>query len=135
MKLSNNRKPSTTLQKRAAYALSGLSQDSPNVFTVEWRKSSTWGRIAVICNHHGEKVAEASGCGYDKLSAVIADYLMWAPFISTEDSARIAGLGGTGYGNLQSVINESTGLDIKQLSSGKTSDTFQVSVTVQEAGK
>lgn len=133
MKPINNRKPSTILQKRAAHALSGLSQDRPNVFTVEWRKSSMWGRIAVICNHYGEKVAEASGCGYDKLSAVIADYLMWAPFISAEDSSRIAHLGGTGYGNLQSVINESTALEIKQLSSGKFSDTFQVAVTVQEA--
>ena len=43
-------------------------------FTVEWIKSKTWGRCARI-RFNGDTAAHASGCGYDKLSAVVDEFL------------------------------------------------------------
>lgn len=42
--------------------------------TVEWIKSRTWGFGPAI-RHNGRRIANSSGCGYDKISATLADAL------------------------------------------------------------
>lgn len=45
---------------------------------VEWKRSATWGynpHAAVIVNHTNRYTGSASGCGYDKRTAAIADAL------------------------------------------------------------
>lgn len=127
-------KPSTATQRRARRFLAdSLTAFGTCVITVEWRKSSTWGRIAVIVNHDGEKMAQASGCGYDKLSACLADFLMMAPQVI--DAAGVAGLGGTGYSNLAAELPSLSDLTIERTGETRTSDTFRISVKGQEAGK
>lgn len=39
-----------------------------------WKKSATWGRCPSIA-YRGEKAAHASGCGYDKESACLCEFL------------------------------------------------------------
>lgn len=47
----------------------------PLSFAVVWKKSRTWGYCPHLYNSRRERVASMSGCGYDKLSAVLAAVL------------------------------------------------------------
>lgn len=74
----------------------------PSTFAVEWRRSRTWGRIAVIETHEG-KAAEASGCGYNKESAALAQFLEYLG--ETEDERRaIARNAGAGFSSVACAL-------------------------------
>lgn len=83
-----NRKPQGKMEKRAAEACEDYTRNGGGSFTVDWKKSATWGNCPRI-DYRGEKAAYASGCGYDKLSAVLVEYLGWlAP-----EGQRLSGSG------------------------------------------
>lgn len=86
------RKPKTTLERRAAAACAQIQEWGSCDFSVEWVKSSTWGFCPRVV-WRGEKVAHASGCGYDKLSAVLAEFLTWLVADSATDLGHGCGLG------------------------------------------
>ena len=46
----------------------------PITLRIEWRKNRTWG-LCPAALWVGQRIAYASGCGYDKLSAVLDDVL------------------------------------------------------------
>lgn len=74
----------------------------PSTFAVEWRKSRTWGRIAVIETNDG-KAAEASGCGYNKESAALAQFLEYLG--ETEDERHaIAHNAGAGFASVARAL-------------------------------
>jgi hypothetical protein len=64
----------TKLEKRAKSACEMFARDNGGDFSLKWTPSKTWGSTAG-CYHYGEKCSLASGCGYDKQSQVIADFL------------------------------------------------------------
>lgn len=74
----------------------------PSTFAIEWRRSRTWGRIAVIETNDG-KAAEASGCGYNKESAALAQFLQFLG--TTEDERRaIARNAGAGFSSVARAL-------------------------------
>ena len=67
----------TTLEKRALAYCETLKRNGGGTVSVVWSKSATWGMCPRVENYNGEKVAHASGCGYCKHSAVLAESLCW----------------------------------------------------------
>lgn len=96
----------TTMEKRAerfVRILKTYADDgSPITLRVEWKKSRMYGMCPSIADTEGNKCAYASGCGYDKLSAVLAKALATlAPGIrklgGAGESAVMAAARVTGY--------------------------------------
>ena len=65
-----------TLEKRALQFCKEIEETGSKTFKIEWAKSKEWGMNPRIMNH-GKKIAFATGCGYDKTSAVLADALQY----------------------------------------------------------
>ena len=114
----------TITEKRAARALAHLTDPAAvETFAVDWKKSRTWGRTASV-NVRGGRAALASGCGYDKLSACVVEYLSEAP--APELVAAIRGCGGSGIRN---VIDKAraAGWNLEHVHDGNTVDVFRLS--------
>lgn len=62
------------MESRAAYAMREAVARGTLDFEMEWKRSNTWGLCPSI-SYHGEKAAHASGCGYDKESACLVEFL------------------------------------------------------------
>lgn len=62
------------MELRAANAMREAQDRGSLDFTMFWNRSNTWGLCPSIY-YHGEKAAHASGCGYDKESACLVDFL------------------------------------------------------------
>lgn len=109
--------------------------------SIEWKKSSIWGmnphaELTVYSkNGYARYKATASGCGYCKLSAVMADVfnqsLSLRKLILNNDRL-VYGLrdthfssGGVGVSTLQNAF-DCLGLKLKQTATGKTFDVFSV---------
>lgn len=119
----------TPLESRASRALAHLAAPGGEIyFTVEWRKSRTWGSIAVI-EADGGKAAEASGCGYDKLSACVVDFLYLMP--DPAAAQAIAGASGAGIGTIKRRLAE-TGWNFEEVAATSGTDTFRLSRTAPE---
>ena len=114
-----NRQPNTVLEKRAAADCERIERNGEATIVVEWSKSRTWGFCPRIDNMYGlerGKAAYASGCGYDKLSAVLCEYLVWL----VPDVAHSSGAG------VSSVKDRlaAAGWTLTAVASTKTSDVF-----------
>ena len=109
--------------------------------SIEWKKSSIWGmnphaELTVYSkNGYARYEATASGCGYCKLSAVMADVfnqsLSLRKLILNNDRL-VYGLrdtyfssGGVGVSTLQNAF-DCLGLKLKQTATGKTFDAFSI---------
>ena len=114
------RKPQGTMEKRAAGACHVFDELGGGTFHVEWRKSRTWGRCPAVM-WHGDKAAYASGCGYDKLSTVVCEFLRWLP--GTPEHGLISGGAG-----VRSAIEElaACGWTLIHEYDGKTEDGFRL---------
>lgn len=86
-------------------------------FAVYWAKSNVWGLRPRI-EWHGKKAARASGCGYDKLSAVLVDFLH--PLVP-----EVAGCSGAGVGSVIQRMAEH-GWKLEHVYEGKTEDGFRI---------
>ena len=114
----------TITEKRAAASLAHLTDPAAvETFAVDWKKSRTWGYTASVNTHHG-RAALASGCGYDKLSAVVVEYLCEAP--APELVEAIRGCGGSGIRN---VIDKAraAGWNLEHVHNGNDTDVFRLS--------
>jgi hypothetical protein len=112
----------TTLEKRAlAFCNEIRSSGGPYPINVEWKKSPTWGLCPSI-RSGGEKIAHASGCGYCKLSTVLAAALC---FITgdPENPARLSG--GAGVPVVTQRLKE-LGWDLRCVASSGTFDGFTI---------
>jgi hypothetical protein len=110
------------IEKRAlAFCNEIRSSGGPYPINVEWKKSSTWGLCPSI-RSRGEKIAHASGCGYCKLSAVLAEALC---FITgdPENPARLSG--GAGVSVVTQRLKE-LGWDLQRVANGDTFDGFTI---------
>jgi hypothetical protein len=64
------------MEARAYRACERIKQGEPYTISVEWRRSRAYGLCPAIETPEG-KAAYAGGCGYDKLSAVLCEFLGW----------------------------------------------------------
>ena len=112
----------TTMEKRAKSACDAIRAGNLTCFGVEWVKSRTWGNCPRIM-HRGEKAAHASGCGYDKLSAVLCDFL--ADLVPGGIPFHGAGV--------SSVIDflAKHGWELKHTYDGKSEDAFEIRRVVE----
>jgi hypothetical protein len=94
---------------------------------VIWKKSRTWGSVPSI-SWHGEKASIASGCGYDKLSTVVAYFLQYLK--GAPDVTRYAGVG---ISSVQTYLL-SVGWQLKHTYNGKSEDGFEL-VKIPEVPK
>lgn len=118
------RKPSGLLEKRALAACQEIEREGTGSFAVVWKKSRDYGQCPSISNWHGEKVAHASGCGYDKQSAVLVDLLCWlAP-------RRVLKSHGAGLRSLQAELRE-LGWELACDYDGKTEEGYTISRIVE----
>ena len=108
----------TTIEKRAEHYCNLIKEWGKEDFGMEWRKSRTWGSIAVVANAAGEKCSEASGCGYDKKSACLSGFLVFL-------CLSVKGTGGVGFRAVQTAC-ESDGWKLEKTASGKTFDGYRI---------
>ena len=117
----------TKIQTRARNYCNDLLQRGGMTINVEWRKSSSYGRCPVI-EYGREKIAYASGCGYDKLSAALVEALSFL-LPETEETGCGGGLSkcsGAGLSSVQTCLQEN-GWTLEQTANGKTFDAFKLS--------
>lgn len=98
--------------------------DYPARLALVWRKSRTWGNCPSLETLSGERLAYASGCGYDKESAALAEGLRFLG-ATEEEIGQIHGCGGCGLSTLTAKM-ESFGWILTKVHSGRTEDDFTV---------
>lgn len=108
----------TSMEKRAASFCAKIQADGEGTLNVEWRKSREWSYCPAALDYRGEKMAYASGCGYDKLSTVLCDAL--APLVPDGALHSCHGAG------VRSVIDRMALYDwtVVQTANGSTFDAF-----------
>jgi hypothetical protein len=123
----------TTLESRAQeYAQALVNQINSEYgtgragFTISYKKSKTWGYCPSILNWRGEKVAYASGCGYCKTSAVMADFLRWLYPHGSDEHSKIARTSAAGEPSVINALKE-LGWTLEQTFNGKTEDGWTLS--------
>jgi hypothetical protein len=106
------------MEARAYQACEWIKQGEPYTITVEWRRSRAYGLCPAIETYEG-KAAYAGGCGYDKLSAVLCEFLCW---LSPRGYLKSSGAGES------SVIAElaELGYQLSHLAVTRTSDVFKI---------
>jgi hypothetical protein len=109
----------TKIEQRAHNACVYFAEIEHGSFQVIWKKSRTWGSIPSI-SWHGGKASIASGCGYDKLSAVVAYFLQYLP-----GAAEVVLHAGAGISSVQKCLL-SYGWQLKHTYNGKTEDGFEL---------
>lgn len=110
----------TTLEKRAREACQDIERNGGCRFQVYWAESSSWGFCPRI-EWRGKKAAHASGCGYDKLSAVISEFL--SPLVP-----EVARCSGAGISSVTECLAKN-GWKLEHTYDGKKEDGFALSKT------
>jgi len=117
----------TKMEQRAHNACAYFEESEHGSFQVIWKKSRTWGTIPSI-SWHGGKASIASGCGYDKLSTVVAYFLQYLK--GTPDVTRYAGVG---ISSLQAYLL-SVGWRLNYTYNGESEDGFEL-IKIQGVAK
>lgn len=118
----------TTMEKRAAAMCAEIKSwltrpGEVYPVAVEWARSRMMGHCPRI-EYRREKVAHASGCGYCKLSTVLADAL--CHLAETEDARqRVASAGGAGENTVRERLRE-IGWDLVSTASGPDFDNYHI---------
>ena len=117
----------TKMQSRARNFCRAARENGGRTINVEWRKSPSYGYCPVI-EYGREKVAYASGCGYDKLSAALVEALSFL-LPGTEETGCGGGLSkcsGAGLSSVQTCLQEN-GWTLEHIANGETFDAFKLS--------
>jgi len=116
----------TTCEKRAKDWCDKIvregNQSNIQCFHVEWIDSATWGSNPRIMTHNG-KATNVSGCGYDKLSQCLADFLRFLFPIGSGGYHAVWAKGGCGEGSIMAALDR-YGWTLKKTGSGKTWDAY-----------
>lgn len=105
------------LEQRAVNFCRAIERTGKGAFTVEEKPSRTWGYIPSISTHEGT-AARASGCGYDKRSAVLAQFL-------GSLGGRIASTDAAGEAAVIAACREQ-GWELAQVGGSKRSTTYTI---------
>ena len=103
--------------KEVAASILSDRNDSTYSMSMEWKRSRVWGTNPTLtCN--GITVAKASGCGYDKESAALVDFLSHL----VPEAARSSGAG------FQSVVDTmaAAGWELKKTYCGIREDGYKL---------
>lgn len=117
----------TTTEKRAKALCEAIksrtSDGESHPLTVEWVKSSTWGRNPRIM-HNGGKTTNVSGCGYCKHSTALAEALR---FLGEDDASmrNIWTKGGCGVSAVTSALLEA-GYVLEYITGTKMTDVYTI---------
>ena len=90
-------------------------------FTIEWVKSRTWGMNPTFFWRDGNAVS-VSGCGYDKLSAALAQ-LLSALGSTREECLSIGVLGGSGESSVIDAL-KAIGWTLRKVAGSRNSDSY-----------
>lgn len=111
----------TKAEKRALSFCEQAKRFGNAAFTIEWVKSRTWGMNPTYFWQDGNAVS-VSGCGYDKLSAALAQLL--SPLGSTrEECLSIGVLGGAGESSVVDAL-KAIGWTLKKTADSRNSDSY-----------
>lgn len=106
-------------EKAAIRACEIIKRDGEATFNIIWVKSRTWGYNPNV-KWGNQTVGKASGCGYDKESAALVEFLR---FLLPEDEY----LSGSGAGfNSVSFELSKYGWNLEKTYSGKTEDGYKI---------
>ena len=113
----------TKTEQAARFACTVISTAGHGKFRIVWVRSRTWGSNPNV-QHHGTTIGRASGCGYDKESAALADALR---FLGTteEEQRAIWTTQGAGVSSLQREL-EKQGWRLTQTYSGQNEDGYTI---------
>lgn len=115
-------KPTIT-ERRAAAMCATIAKAGSGTVEIEWKRSATWGLCPRIM-FNGEKVAHASGCGYDKRSAVLAEALCHLG-TTDEQRHRIASTSGCGESSTAAALAE-CGWTLECIHNGRTVEVYKL---------
>lgn len=94
---------------------------SPSAVVITWRKDRTWGRCPSV-RYNGERIASATGCGYDKRSAALASALRWLGE-TPEQQRDIGGTACAGVGTLADALAKQ-GWHLERTYDGKNEEAY-----------
>lgn len=114
----------TVTEKRALDYCRELIRNGGGTVSVDWANSRTWGANPRI-EHRGGKCSNISGCGYDKLSACLAEVLRFLFPLNSEAHRKVAGTGGAGESAVSRALSE-YGWTLTKTASGKMYDVFSL---------
>jgi len=112
-------------EKRAQAFCRSAVENGQTTLNVEWRKSRDYGYCPAVLNWNGEKIAYASGCGYDKLSAVLVEALSFLFPDCTDAGGSLRGCSGAGLSTVTRRLKEH-GWTLEQTANGQTFDAFKL---------
>jgi hypothetical protein len=130
MKTTTKKSKLTVTEKRASAYCDELNHYNGGTVTVDWKRSATWGSNPSI-THHGGKCCSISGCGYDKLSAALAEVLRFLFPMNSEAHNAIGGKCGAGVSSVQSALAKH-GWTLAEVASGKSYDVFTLTRNTAE---
>ena len=111
----------TTLEKRAKAMCDDLRRHEGAHLTVEWKRSAMYGSNPSL-EWCGAVVARASGCGYCKLSTVLAESLRFLGR-TDEEQMSIWRTGGAGVFSVQNAL-AAIRWTLEGVASSRTSDSY-----------
>ena len=106
-------------EREAIAACEAIKANGSGSFRIVWVKSRTWGHNPNV-KYNGYTVGKASGCGYDKESAALADFLR---FLAPDGNVYAAS--GAGFGAVVRVLDEA-GWTLEKTYSGKSEDGYSI---------
>jgi hypothetical protein len=109
-------------EQNAKNMMADALRDSCKSINVDWVKSRTWGKNPVI-KYHGEKCCSVSGCGYDKLSAALAEVCCWLFPEGSKERSEIHSCSGAGERTIIATLAR-FGWELKKLAEGDAYDCY-----------
>lgn len=111
-------------EKNAIDVCNRIRTRNSAMLSIQWVKSRTWGMNPnVYC--YNLVVGKASGCGYDKESAALAEFLHFLP-TDTSQQMDVHSKSGCGFNSLADALHK-TGWLLEKTYSGKVEDAYTIS--------
>jgi hypothetical protein len=115
-----NRKLNQT-ERNAKDICGNISAEGHGTFRLRWTRGGMYGR-QIHAEVGNTTVARTCGCGYDKLSTAIADFLRFLV-------PNVWQCGGTGYSTVANEL-ERNGWTLERIYNGKDEDGYKISRSV-----
>ena len=96
-----------------------------HTFAIHWKRSRDYGYNPQIYDLNGKNLIRVSGCGYDKRSAALAEYLCNLPTLEENDRKKIRSTGGSGEANVLRKLLE-FGFKLEPLYTDSKVDVYKV---------